>query len=165
MLVFRKRANISIIPMVQGQEEKQYMIALTRIPGVGHGNAKKLIAYCGGPKEVFSKSHGALGKIPGIGEVVSSAIVKSNVLKDAEREVIACEKQGIGILTFLDKDFPHRLNHCGDAPILLYMKGEADVLAMYTGKYQEALAQLKRLGDGLERGDAYRDGQARVKVT
>ena len=46
-----------------------------------------------------------------------------------------------------------------------YMKGEADVLAMYTGKYQEALAQLKRLGDGLERGDAYRDGQARVKVT
>ncbi len=111
--------------MVQGQEEKQYMIALTRIPGVGHGNAKKLIAYCGGPKEVFSKSHGALGKIPGIGEVVSNAIVKSNVLKDAEREVIACEKQGIGILTFLDKDFPHRLNHCGDAPILLYVKGEA----------------------------------------
>lgn len=46
-----------------------------------------------------------------------------------------------------------------------YMKGEADMLAMYNSKYQEALAQLKRLGDGLERGDAYRDGQARVKVT
>jgi len=46
-----------------------------------------------------------------------------------------------------------------------YMKGEADMLAMYNSKYQEALSQLKRLGDGLERGDAYRDGQARVKVT
>jgi hypothetical protein len=45
-----------------------------------------------------------------------------------------------------------------------YMKGEQDMLAMYNTKYQEAMAQLKRLGDGLERGDAYRDGQARVKV-
>ncbi len=45
-----------------------------------------------------------------------------------------------------------------------YMKGEADMIAMYNSKYTEAMAQLKRLGDGLERGDAYRDGQARVKV-
>jgi len=59
------------------------------------------------------------------------------------------------------------------SPILLYgtlveaytyMKGEADMIAMYNSKYTEAMAQLKRLGDGLERGDAYRDGQARVKV-
>lgn len=46
-----------------------------------------------------------------------------------------------------------------------YMKGEQDMIAMYNSKYMEAMAQLKRLGDGLERGDAYRDGQARVKVT
>jgi hypothetical protein len=45
-----------------------------------------------------------------------------------------------------------------------YMKGEADMIATYNSKYTEAMAQLKRLGDGLERGDAYRDGQARVKV-
>lgn len=44
-----------------------------------------------------------------------------------------------------------------------YMKGEADVLATYVAKYQEALGQLKRLGDGLERGDAYRDGQTKLK--
>jgi len=45
-----------------------------------------------------------------------------------------------------------------------YMKGEADMLAAYNAKYNEALAQLNRLGTGLERGDAYRDGQARIKV-
>ena len=44
-----------------------------------------------------------------------------------------------------------------------YMKGEADVLATYVAKYSEALGQLKRLGDGLERGDAYRDGQTKLK--
>jgi len=46
-----------------------------------------------------------------------------------------------------------------------YMKGEPDMLALYDGKYKEAMGQLKRLGDGLERQDAYRSGQARVAVT
>ena len=58
-------------------------------------------------------------------------------------------------------------------PVLLYgtlieaytfMKGESDMLQLYVAKYTEAMQQLKRLGDGLERGDAYRDGQAKVKV-
>ena len=46
-----------------------------------------------------------------------------------------------------------------------YMKGEPDMLTLYDGKYKEAMGQLKRLGDGLERQDAYRSGQARVAVT
>lgn len=59
------------------------------------------------------------------------------------------------------------------APALLYgslieayifMKGEADMMAAYEKKYQDALGQLNRLGTGLERGDAYRDGQAKIKV-
>lgn len=45
-----------------------------------------------------------------------------------------------------------------------YMKGEADVYAAYQKRYDEALAMAKRLGDGLERGDAYRDGQYKQKV-
>ena len=59
------------------------------------------------------------------------------------------------------------------SPVLLYgslveaytfMKGEADMMAVYEKKYQDALMQLNRLGTGLERGDAYRDGQAKIKV-
>jgi hypothetical protein len=59
------------------------------------------------------------------------------------------------------------------SPVLLYgtlveayifLKGEADLIAVYEKKYQEALGQLNRLGTGLERGDAYRDGQAKIKV-
>lgn len=59
------------------------------------------------------------------------------------------------------------------SPVLLYgalleayifLKGEADLMAVYEGKYKEAMAQLNRLGTGLERGDAYRDGQAKIKV-
>ena len=45
-----------------------------------------------------------------------------------------------------------------------YMKGETDMLSAYNTKYNEALQQLNRLGTGLERGDAYRDGQAKITV-
>jgi hypothetical protein len=59
------------------------------------------------------------------------------------------------------------------SPVLLYgtlveaytfMKGEADLIGLYDGKFKEAMSQLNRLGTGLERGDAYRDGQAKIKV-
>jgi hypothetical protein len=59
-------------------------------------------------------------------------------------------------------------------PVLLYgalveantfMKGEADMTALYEAKYKEALAMAKRLGDGLEKSDSYRNGQPRVPVT
>jgi hypothetical protein len=59
------------------------------------------------------------------------------------------------------------------SPVLLYgamveayifLKGEQDLMAAYESKYKEAMGQLNRLGTGLERGDAYRDGQAKIKV-
>jgi hypothetical protein len=47
---------------------------------------------------------------------------------------------------------------------MLFMKGEQDLVKYYEDKYTEALMQLNRLGTGLERGDAYRDGQAKIPV-
>jgi hypothetical protein len=45
-----------------------------------------------------------------------------------------------------------------------FMKGEADMIGLYEKKYQDAMMLAKRLGDGMERRDAYRSGQARVPV-
>ena len=45
-----------------------------------------------------------------------------------------------------------------------FMKGEADLIQLYDTKYKEALMLAKRLGDGMERMDAYRSGQVRVPV-
>lgn len=45
-----------------------------------------------------------------------------------------------------------------------YMKGEQDMMQLYNQKYMEALTLAKRLGDGMERQDAYRSGQFRQKV-
>jgi len=46
----------------------------------------------------------------------------------------------------------------------VFMKGEQDVMAAYQKRYDEAMAMLKMMGDGKNRTDAYRDGQARYPV-
>ena len=48
---------------------------------------------------------------------------------------------------------------------MLFMKGEQDLIGYYEQKFTEAVALAKRLGDGLERGDAYRDGQTKLNVS
>jgi hypothetical protein len=47
----------------------------------------------------------------------------------------------------------------------IFMKAEAETLTIYQKKYEEAMGQAKRLGDGMERQDAYRSGQYRQAVT
>jgi hypothetical protein len=67
--------------------------------------------------------------------------------------------------TWLGDNFDTVLLYGSLVEAYTYMKGEQDMMALYNGKYQEALALAKRLGDGMERQDAYRSGQYRQKVT
>jgi len=67
--------------------------------------------------------------------------------------------------TWLGDNFDTVLLYGSLVEAYTYMKGEQDIMGIYNGKYQEALALAKRLGDGLERQDAYRSGQFRQKVT
>jgi hypothetical protein len=67
--------------------------------------------------------------------------------------------------TWLGDNFDSVLLYGSLVEAYTFMKGETDMMALYDGKYKEALALAKRLGDGLERQDAYRSGQYRQKVT
>ena len=46
----------------------------------------------------------------------------------------------------------------------LFMKTDADTMTMYKSRYDDAMAELKQLGDGKNRQDAYRSGQVRYPV-
>ena len=67
--------------------------------------------------------------------------------------------------TWLGDNFDSVLLYGSLVEAYTYMKGEADMMGLYNQKYQEALGLAKRLGDGMERQDAYRSGQYRQKVT
>jgi len=66
------------------------------------------------------------------------------------------------LTTWLGDNFDSVLLYGALVEAYTYMKGEADMVALYDGKYKEALMLAKRLGDGLERSDAYRSGQYRM---
>ena len=67
--------------------------------------------------------------------------------------------------TWLGDNFDSVLLYGSLVEAYTYMKGETDMMGLYNQKYQEALGLAKRLGDGMERQDAYRTGQYRQKVT
>jgi len=67
--------------------------------------------------------------------------------------------------TWLGDNFDTVLLYGSLVEAYTYMKGETDMMQLYEGKYKEALTLAKRLGDGLERQDAYRSGQYRQPVT
>ena len=67
--------------------------------------------------------------------------------------------------TWLGDNFDSVLLYGSLVEAYTYMKGETDIMAFYNTKYQEALGLAKRLGDGMERQDAYRSGQYRQKVS
>ena len=66
--------------------------------------------------------------------------------------------------TWLGDNFDSALLNGTLIEAIRYMKGEADMIALYQCMYDRAMIQLKQLGDGKQRQDAYRDGQARVQV-
>jgi len=66
--------------------------------------------------------------------------------------------------TWLGDNFDTVLLYGSLCEAYTYMKGDPDVTATYQQRYVEALTLAKRLGDGLERRDAYRSGQTRIDV-
>ena len=107
--------------------ELMYELALTLVPGVGDVNGKKLVAYCGGAEAVFREKKKILAKIPGIGEKTVESIVAQDVFSRAEKELAFAEKNKIKILYYLNQDYPKRLQHCYDSPMIIYCKGDCNL--------------------------------------
>lgn len=66
--------------------------------------------------------------------------------------------------TWLGDNFDSVLLYGSLVEAYTFMKGEQDMMQLYDTKYKEAVALAKRLGDGMERRDAYRSGQTRIDV-
>lgn len=107
----------------------KYQIGITLIPGVGDTLGKKLVAYCGGAEAVFKEKKSALAKIPGIGVQLIESIVNQSVFARVDEEIAFIEKKNIKPLFYLDREYPKRLQHFGDSPMMLYYKGNTDLNA------------------------------------
>jgi len=124
---------------------------------------------------------GAIANITVSGNAVTSVTIKNQGNFYAVGDILTTTASYIGgsgtgfsyTITSVDNDAGTSWLGDNYDPCLLYgtlreavifQKGEQDMVAYYEKQFQEAMSQLNRLGTGLERGDAYRDGQAKIKV-
>jgi DNA processing protein len=112
------------------QEELLLKIAFTQIPQIGDLLAKRLYAVTGNIRDVFKLKAKDLSAVQGIGTAlarqVSSALKSKEPFRKAEAELKFMQKNQIEALFFLDDNYPRRLSHCDDCPVLIYRKGQAN---------------------------------------
>ena len=105
-----------------------YYVALSMIPLVGGVIARQLINHCGSAEAVFSDSFRHLERLPGIGPKIKHHLSQRyRLLDEAQREVERCAHQGIQVITLGSAQYPERLRHIYDAPIVLFYRGNASL--------------------------------------
>lgn len=104
-----------------------YDIALTFVPEVGGKTARTLLAKFGSAENIFNAPLSELKKVNGLGEVRASRFKEPIAMERAKQEMDFVVKNNIQLLHFNSPDYPKRLRHCDDAPMLLYYKGNANL--------------------------------------
>ena len=106
-----------------------HRIALSSIRGLNTEFARFVVDRAGGLENFFGLSERQLAAITGVNSRPFSDAVRSQALRDAERELRFVEANSIRTLFFSDPDYPQRLLECPDAPLMLYCIGDTDLNA------------------------------------
>lgn len=104
-----------------------YILALQNVPKIGDITAKKLIAHCGSAEAVLKEKRNHLLKIDGIGSGMLQDVNNKVHLRAAEAELKFIKENDILCLYFMDHNYPEKLKHCIDGPILLFQSGKVNL--------------------------------------
>lgn len=103
--------------------ELVHALALVKADGVGDIIAKKLINHCGSAENVFTAKPSFLKRIDGVGEVLIKNLKNKTIFQKATSEFQFIKENDINVVYFLEDNYPERLKHCIDGPILLFATG------------------------------------------
>ncbi|MBK5191885.1 MAG: DNA-protecting protein DprA [Flavobacteriaceae bacterium] len=109
------------------QSDLLYILALQSVPNLGDSTAKKLIRKLGSAKAVFNARKETLLKIDGVGNIKLKGLNSKERLLAAEAELNFIEKNNIEFSYYQDENYPEKLKHCLDGPILLFSRGNIDL--------------------------------------
>ncbi len=109
------------------EEELFHLLALQQVEGIGDISAKKLISHFGNATNVFKEKKNNLLKISGVRGSQLERLSDVKIFKRAEKELAYVAKNVIDIVTFNDEEYPERLKHCFDAPLVLFVKGNVHI--------------------------------------
>lgn len=103
--------------------ELLHLLALTKVEGIGDILAKKLIQHCGNVENVFKTKASKLTSIDGIGQNLLRNLKDKSVFEKAQAEFQYIKSNDINVCFYLDDNYPERLKHCIDGPVLLFYTG------------------------------------------
>lgn len=108
-------------------EDLLYTLALQHIPNLGDTTAKKLIRHFGNAENIFREKKSNLLKLDGVGSTRIKEINDPRHLKAAEEELKFIESNDVTCHYFQESDYPEKLKHCIDGPVLLFSRGNIDL--------------------------------------
>jgi DNA processing protein len=103
--------------------EQLYQIAFSLIKGVGPRRGSSLLASVGDPERIFKETPRVLSSLSGISPSFFGSLNLDESLSIARRELEFIQKNNIQTHFYSDENFPRRLRHCGDSPLMIYSKG------------------------------------------
>jgi DNA processing protein len=103
-------------------------LALGLTPGLASRLSARVLKEFGSPDDVFRASPGDLEACH-LPAQTTQAIVKKQAFKRAEKELANVRKiAGCGLLNWTDPEYPQTLLQIYDPPVLLYVRGDPQVL-------------------------------------
>ncbi len=118
-------ANLSAATQI-GSHALEWL-ALSLTPGLGPTRIGKLVEHFGGAEAVLHASLTEL-EATGIQAVSAQAIATGKSAELAREEVARAQDAGIHLVTLDDPGYPQRLKEIYDPPVVLYVRGNAEVL-------------------------------------
>jgi len=102
-------------------------LALTLTPGLAARLCGRLLRRFGSPEEIFRAPLSAL-ETCNLPAAVGQSIVKKEAFKRAEKELAGVRRLECRLLNWSDPEYPRTLLEIYDPPVLLYVRGDAQVL-------------------------------------
>ena len=103
-------------------------LAMTLTPGLASRLSARLLREFGSPEEVFRASPPQL-KACSVPSETAQAVVKKEAFKRAEKDLAYLRKiDGCRLINWSDPEYPQNLLQIYDPPVLLYVRGDAQIL-------------------------------------
>jgi DNA processing protein len=110
------------------RDDLEHILRLSLTPFVGSKKYRELINAFGSPKAVFNASQKELLDVEGVGVKTARAISRAASSDGPAREIKRAGELCVDIIGCTDERFPEQLLDIPDAPIVLYVKGDARAL-------------------------------------
>lgn len=109
------------------EQDLFYLLALLKVEGVGDIMAKKLLTHFGKAETVFTTKTSQIAAIDGVGSVLLKNLKDQSIFEKASRELEFIKSNDIKVSFYQDENYPERLKHCFDSPVLIFSAGNINL--------------------------------------